>query len=236
MEKWFRGVDPERRKELLTRKILDLIPQIGDISWSALLEKAKVLGIGRATLSRHLKRLVKLNILERRVDISTYPPRVYYKRRSLDEPKFYMPYEAATGLFPQPTKDSSADEVERWILAQTRLFLANMVFTLAPPPMVFRNMPEKDVEKRIQEIFHKNSQNIQNQIGQLHLLFSKLTVFNAEKLHRVTESLVIEHDKLFESAIKLYNLTVDKIVKGEAPLYKQLFPLKLPLKQGNLQS
>jgi DNA-binding transcriptional ArsR family regulator len=215
---------------------LDLIPQIGDISWSALLEKAKVLGIGRATLSRHLKRLVKLNILERRVDISTYPPRVYYKRRSLDEPKFYMPYEAATGLFPQPTKDSSADEVERWILAQTRLFLANMVFTLAPPPMVFRNMPEKDVEKRIQEIFHKNSQNIQNQIGQLHLLFSKLTVFNAEKLHRVTESLVIEHDKLFESAIKLYNLTVDKIVKGEAPLYKQLFPLKLPLKQGNLQS
>jgi DNA-binding transcriptional ArsR family regulator len=184
------------------------------------------LGIGRATLSRHLKRLVKLNILERRVDASTYPPRVYYKRRSLDEPKFYMPYEAATGLFPQPTKDSSADEIERWILAQTRLFLANMVFTLAPPSMVFRNMPEEEAEKMIRELFYKRSQNLQSQIEQLHLLFSKLTVFDAEKLRKVTESLVIEHDKLFESALKLYNLTIDKIIKGEAPLYQPLFPLK----------
>jgi DNA-binding transcriptional ArsR family regulator len=236
MEKWFRGVDPERRKELVTRKILDLIPQSGETSWSALLEKAMALGIGRATLSRHLKRLVKLNILERRVDASTYPPRVYYKRRSLDEPKFYMPYEIATALFPQPTKDSSVDEVERWILAQTRLFLANMALILAPPSMVFRNMPEEEAEKMIRELFYKRSQNLQSQIEQLHLLFSKLTVFDAEKLRKVTESLVIEHDKLFESAIKLYNLTIDKIIKGEAPLYKQLFPLKLPLKQDNPKS
>jgi hypothetical protein len=97
-------------------------------------------------------------------------------------------------------------------------------------------MPEEEAEKIIREIFYKRNQNLQSQIEQLHLLFSKLTVFDAEKLHRVTESLVIEHDKLFESALKLYNLTVDKIVKGEAPLYKQLFPLKLPLKQDNPKS
>jgi DNA-binding transcriptional ArsR family regulator len=211
MKKWFRGVDPKRRKELVTRKILDLIPQSGETSWSALLEKAIALGIGRATLSRHLKALIKSNIIERRVDTSTYPPRVYYKRRSFEEPRFYMPYEVAAGLFPQPTRESSIREVEQWILAQTRLFVAKIILELAPPPFLFKGASNEEIENHLRELFYSRSKNLLNQMVQLQCIFSSLTLFDIQKAQRTNEIMILEYYKMFEQALELYNLTLEKV-------------------------
>jgi len=213
MDKWFKGVAPEQRKELITRKVLDLIPQFEEISWSGLLEKAEAQGIGRATLSRHLKRLVKAKILERRVDTSTYPPRVYYKRCGLEGARFYMPYEAAIGLFPQPSRESSVSEVERWILAQTRLFLAKVILELTPPPFILKGASEQEIKKRVKELLKNRSMNLLKKMVQLQCMFSTLTLFDSHKAQAITELMILEYEKMFESALKLYNLTPEKIMK-----------------------
>lgn len=213
------------------RKILDLIPQTGEASWSILVEKALAHGMGKATVSRHLKRLVKLGILERRVDSSTYPPKVYYKRRSLKEERLYMPYEVATGLFGEPpSRGSSIDEVENWIKAQLRLLLAKIIFEVSPPPILFRNAPDDEIEAFTRENFLKGNEDLLEQMTQLHVLFSKITAFNEEKLQRINEAMLLEYYNMFDEALKPYNLSIDKIIsmvkEGRMPPLKPLFPMK----------
>lgn len=79
MSKWFVGVPSEERKRKTVEKILSLIGD-EEVTWLQLYEKAARLNIGKATLSRHLKNLVKSGLVERRVDTTQYPPRVYYRR------------------------------------------------------------------------------------------------------------------------------------------------------------
>jgi len=213
LDKWFKGIAPEQRKELVTRKVLDLIPQFEEISWSGLLEKAEAQGIGRATLSRHLKRLVKAGIVERRVDTSSYPPRVFYKRCSPDKPKLYMPYEFARELFPRPTRKSRINEVENWILAQTKLFLARVILELTPPPFLFRGASEQEIRENLEEVFKTRDEVLLNHLLELQQAFAGLTLFDAEKAARITHVMILEYRKMFESALKLYNLTPEKIMK-----------------------
>jgi DNA-binding HxlR family transcriptional regulator len=77
--KWYHGYSPGKREEIARREIYALIPKDSEIQWKELRKLAKQKGISSATLSRHLKKGVKDDVIQRRVDESTYPPKVYYR-------------------------------------------------------------------------------------------------------------------------------------------------------------
>lgn len=79
-KKWYIGHSPESRERVAQREIYDLLPKDGsEIQWSKLKQAAEKRGISSATLSKHLKSGVKIGVIRRRVDESTYPPKVYYR-------------------------------------------------------------------------------------------------------------------------------------------------------------
>lgn len=71
---------PRKRKQLAAAAVLDLLPTDGsEVGWSKLKETAEKGGMSSATLRVHLKSFVRLGLMQRRMDPSTYPPRVYYR-------------------------------------------------------------------------------------------------------------------------------------------------------------
>jgi len=80
MGRKYTGLGPEEREKKAAQEILSLLPDKGEVSWQFLAKEAEKRGISKATLSKHLKRFVDLNLVSRRVDISTYPPRTYYRK------------------------------------------------------------------------------------------------------------------------------------------------------------
>jgi len=87
MGRKYTGLGPEEREKKAAQEILSLFPETGEVSWQFLAKEAEKRGISKATLSKHLKRFVNLNLVSRRVDTSTYPPRTYYQK-TFDEPSF----------------------------------------------------------------------------------------------------------------------------------------------------
>ncbi len=83
--RWFLGVPPEGRILKRRRDIFELMG-VEPISFSELERMARALGIGTATLCRHLKSLVEIGLIRRMVDPSTHPPRVFYHRAPLPSP------------------------------------------------------------------------------------------------------------------------------------------------------
>ena len=79
MGRWFTGISPEDRKRKMEEKILGLMGGRGWITWSELYRLLEKEGVSRATLTKHLKSLVEIGVVERRVDTSSYPPKVYYR-------------------------------------------------------------------------------------------------------------------------------------------------------------
>jgi DNA-binding transcriptional ArsR family regulator len=79
MGRWFTGVSPEDRKRKVEEKIIGVIIDKGWITWSELYRLLEKEGVSRATLTKHLKSLVEIGAVERRVDTSSYPPKVYYR-------------------------------------------------------------------------------------------------------------------------------------------------------------
>lgn len=80
MVKCIRELPPSDRKSESYNRVFSFLDDKEWLSWKQLYEKAEKFGMSRATLSRHLKEMVKLGLVERRVDTSRYPPKVYYKR------------------------------------------------------------------------------------------------------------------------------------------------------------
>lgn len=58
-----------------------LTPAGAELQWTQLKQKAAAQGISTSTLSLHLKTLIDLGMVNRRVDNSTYPPSVFYSRQ-----------------------------------------------------------------------------------------------------------------------------------------------------------
>ena len=78
-KKWLTK-SPKKRKQLAAAAVLDLLPTEGsEAGWSQLKEKAQRGGMSSATLRAHLKNFVRHGLVKRRMDPSTYPPRVYYR-------------------------------------------------------------------------------------------------------------------------------------------------------------
>jgi DNA-binding transcriptional ArsR family regulator len=80
MTRWYAQLDPEERSKQTIMKILSFLPEDKEVSWGELEKKAKEEGMSKASLSKHLKTLSELGLVERRVDTSTYPPRTYYRK------------------------------------------------------------------------------------------------------------------------------------------------------------
>jgi hypothetical protein len=81
-KKWYSGESPRDREQHAKSTVINLLSANGtELQWSKLKEKAESSGISSTTLSKHLKEAVRLGTVSRRVDASTYPPRVLYSRR-----------------------------------------------------------------------------------------------------------------------------------------------------------
>jgi len=81
--KWYTGKSPESRERHAEEIIYGSLPDDGsEVQWSRLKQMAGERGISSATLSKHLKDGVKIGMIGRRVDDSTYPPNVYYHKIS----------------------------------------------------------------------------------------------------------------------------------------------------------
>jgi DNA-binding transcriptional ArsR family regulator len=239
-KKWFVGRSPDLRKEVMADKILELIPKDREASWSVLAEKARALGIGKATLSRHLKRFVRLNILERRVDASTYPPKVYYRRPDPNAStgphlRVYIPYALATGLFGEPpSRETPIEDVERWMKAQISLLLAHIILEFHPGPFLYpRETPDEAIKAAAREIFLERNQHLIEDMAELRGIFAKAVAFDAERLDRIGDMIILKYCDMMEQALGLYGLSFEKILdmvkRGEAPpLSKPLFRLRYP--------
>lgn len=97
MGKQYIGLSPEGREREARQKILSLLPEDQEVSWQFLAEEAEKQGISKATLSKHLKRFVEIGFVKRRVDVSTYPPRTYYRKIKDVEQVFLKIKEAFIG-------------------------------------------------------------------------------------------------------------------------------------------
>lgn len=61
--------------------VLSLLPaDPTPVRWQDLLTKAKGIGMSSATLSKHLKQFVRVGMVRREVDSTSYPPKVVYRR------------------------------------------------------------------------------------------------------------------------------------------------------------
>jgi DNA-binding transcriptional ArsR family regulator len=111
MGRWFTGISPEDRKRKVEEKIIGVITDKGWITWSELYRLLEKEGVSRATLTRHLKNLVEIGVVERRVDTSSYPPKVYY-RYSLKSPTHFSedPYRRLILMKAKEIAESEAEE------------------------------------------------------------------------------------------------------------------------------
>lgn len=147
--------------------MLSLVPKDREVPWTLLAKRAEGQGISKATLSKHLKRFVALNIVSRRVDASTYPPTVYYKRKEegkedQDGILVLGPYPFARAIIDAITgglkEDAKDEEVEKWIRGQTYLLLAEAISTLNLLPTFFAQVLSKEeYERRDLETFRVQS-------------------------------------------------------------------------------
>lgn len=226
--KWFRGYTPRKRREKVAMTLYPLIPEDGEISWSELLKKSR---LGKATLSRHLKRLESLGLVQRRVDSSTYPPTVFYKRIK-EHPALAMPFEvwrAWIGEYP-PSREASPETNARWIYAQTLLLLAETVQTLTPPPFVLGDVSDEEILKWWSENNMENHfKMLYERLIEMHRDFCRATMYDSEKLFKVGSMLQFYAFNLREEALRQYGLNLpevaEKIRGGEAP--KPSRPVKL---------
>ena len=237
MKKWFVGVRPEKRRKTMDEKIRNLIPFNQEVSWSVLAERARAQGIGKATLSRHLKKLEKLGIIRRRVDTSVYPPRTYYKHLSPEKIRLYIPYEAATGLFGDPpSKDSNIEEVKKWVEAQTRLLLAKIILEVSPNPLLHHAASDREIENFAYKHFLERNRKLLENMARLHALFTKIAASDEERMMQIQEKMLLEYYEMFEQALAIYGLSTDKIMDkikgGKGPVLKPLFPISLSQLQG----
>lgn len=78
--RWYAGRSPMTRERFAKRVIYDMLPIDGsEIQWSELEKRSEEVGISKSTLSKHLKKAQRLDLIKRRVDENSYPPKVYYK-------------------------------------------------------------------------------------------------------------------------------------------------------------
>jgi len=76
------GRGSRERRQLASAAVLGLLPpDESELGWSELKERAEKEGLSSATLRAHLRKFLSLGLVRRRMDPSTYPPRVYYSRR-----------------------------------------------------------------------------------------------------------------------------------------------------------
>jgi DNA-binding transcriptional ArsR family regulator len=62
-------------------EVLSLLPvDAKPVRWQHLLAEARTIRMSSATLSKHLKQLVRLGMVKREVDSRSYPPKVLYRR------------------------------------------------------------------------------------------------------------------------------------------------------------
>ena len=62
-------------------EVLSLLPaDPTPVRWQDLLAKARSIGMSSATLSKHLKQFVRVGMVRREVDSTSYPPGVVYRR------------------------------------------------------------------------------------------------------------------------------------------------------------
>ncbi|MEM2463650.1 MAG: winged helix-turn-helix domain-containing protein [Candidatus Bathyarchaeia archaeon] len=221
---WFTNIEPKKRKEISSKKILGLIPY-KEVSFSALAAEAEKLHISRITLSKHLKRFVSLGLVDRRVDTSTYPPTVYYRRIKEESPIMLMPFEvwrAWIGEYP-PKPEQGLEETLKWVQAILHLIMAKAVLTLAPPPFFLgQSLSEKEIEEwwRSQK-FENQFKVLYEQLVETALDICKATITNKEKLLTINETMKLTYFSLLEEALKLYGLNFEKVAekirKGETP-------------------
>jgi DNA-binding transcriptional ArsR family regulator len=77
-------------------EVLSLLPSDPTpVRWQDLLAKARSIGMSSATLSKHLKQFVRLGMVTREVDSTSYPPKVLYRRipHPISRPEANFPVE-----------------------------------------------------------------------------------------------------------------------------------------------
>ncbi|MBS7647954.1 winged helix-turn-helix transcriptional regulator [Candidatus Bathyarchaeota archaeon] len=223
-EPWFTGVSPKERMEISARKILKLLEE-EEKPFSTLARTAEKQGISRATLTKHLKRLMALGLVSRRVDASTYPPTVYYRRIKGETPIILMPFEvwrAWIGEYP-PKPEEGLEETLKWVQAILHLIMAKVVSTLTPPPFFLgQSLSENEIEEwwRSQK-FENQFKLLYEQLVETALDICKATFTNKQKLLTINETLKLTYFSLLEEALKLYGLNFEKVAekirKGETP-------------------
>ncbi|MEM2927053.1 MAG: hypothetical protein QXO94_06295 [Candidatus Bathyarchaeia archaeon] len=244
--KWYIALSSEKRRDQSAKKVLGLVPKDREVPWSLLAKKAEEQGISKATLSKHLKRFVALNIVSRRVDDSTYPPTVYYKRNKEEETTFTLgPYPFARAIIDAITgglkEDAKEEDVEKWIRGQTYLLLAEAIWALnILPPFFAQILPKEEYERRDLETFRMQSKRFLIWLDRLHSEFLKIALseppgqgqgegegegggqrLGLERLSRIAETLLFEYCSIQERALDCFGLSIEKVremrEKGEMP-------------------
>jgi hypothetical protein len=120
----------DRWKEA-TSAVYGLLPEdCSEIQWSKIKEKASERRISPSTLSAHLKDFVKWGAINRRVDTSGYPPKVYYSKR-----RFLPPSKEKSSIPTDAQQLASAEDVDEFLEGATRSYIS---FLLGFITLMFR--------------------------------------------------------------------------------------------------
>ena len=97
----------EERKRMASEVVFSLLPSDGSkIQWKELAKATGKQRMTKMTLSAHLKDFIRLGMIERSVDSSMHPPKVYYSKT---EHSGSPPHENEVGIrLYKPTKDDLA--------------------------------------------------------------------------------------------------------------------------------
>ena len=120
---WYKG--REERKRQASQIIFSMLPEdMSEVTWSQLEEKAAKERMSTTTLSAHLKDFKKKRLVDRRVDTSVHPPRVYY-RRTYDYEQQYLLLEKGLAS----VKEQGID-IDEFVIARTKALFGWMMFLL----------------------------------------------------------------------------------------------------------
>jgi DNA-binding transcriptional ArsR family regulator len=194
---WFKDVSPAERKAETSKKVLSLLPDDGsEVSWTFLSESAKECGIGEASLSRHLKTWVKIGYVKRRVDISTYPPRTFYRKlpelSRNDKEKLSMAFkvmEVEDALANPPSTNAPLNEILDWVSKGIEYLTTSYVYTLIP-------ISVKGVEKGDENFVRKLYQEALNEISYKTVDFlikvTKICSLSEDKAAKIRELFLLK--------------------------------------------
>ena len=210
---WFTGMSSKTRKEKMAREILALIPN-QPISFSNLARKAEELKISRATLSKHLKRLVSMGIVERHVDGSTYPPTVFYRLKG--ELDMILPFEkvreGVRSLIGKIPKKSASEDLDTKIAKSLFLIFEDCLAieamhairaALAGSATDDEGVVKQEIKKRIEIL--------KNDFEDYCLKLFESTKNNKESSLELLAFLIIESTDLLEEALKILDLPISKV-------------------------